>query len=41
VHKLQKKRRRTLNVRDDELSVILKLGRERMRPALKSSIKSV
>jgi hypothetical protein len=41
VHKLQKKRRRTLDVRDDELSVILKLGRERMRPALKSSIKSV
>jgi hypothetical protein len=41
VHKLQKKRRRTLDVRDDELSVMLKLGRERMRPALKSSVKSI
>jgi hypothetical protein len=30
-----------LNMRNDELSVILKLGRERMRPALKSFVKSV
>jgi hypothetical protein len=41
VYKLQKKRRRTLDVRDDELSIILKLRRERIRPALKSSVKSV
>jgi hypothetical protein len=41
VQKLQKKRRRRLDVRDDELSVMLKLGRERTRPALKSSVKSV
>jgi hypothetical protein len=41
VQKLQKKRRRRLDVRDDELSVMLKLGQERTRPALKSSVKSV
>ena len=41
MQKLRKKRRRRLDVRDDELSVILKLRRERTRPALKSFIKSV
>jgi hypothetical protein len=31
--------RRTLDAYDGELSVILKLGGERIRPALKSSLK--
>jgi hypothetical protein len=30
-----------LDMRDNELSVMLKLGQERIRPALKSFIKSV
>jgi hypothetical protein len=30
-----------LDVRDNELSVMLKLRQERMRPALKSFVKSV
>jgi hypothetical protein len=32
VYKLWKKRRRTLDVRNDELSVMLKLERERTSP---------
>jgi hypothetical protein len=39
VQKLRKKIRRTLDAHDDELSVMPKLKGERIRPALKSSLK--
>jgi hypothetical protein len=40
VHKLQKKIRRTLDAYNGELSIMPKLGGERIRPALKSFLKS-